>query len=90
MAMAIPPPTTGKDGLTEQGTRVIIITSVMISLATVSVIARGWSRYVNLSTWKLAVEDWLVVGALIFTWGYSIGNILCKAPYIRLKASEKC
>lgn len=75
MSTLTTPPTTGKHELTEQGLRVVIVTSVLTVLATLSVIARLWSRYVNSS--RPGLEDWLVVAAMVFTWGYAAGNFIC-------------
>ena len=77
--MPLPAPAVGNNDLTAQGVRVVVVTSVMSALVTIFVIARIWSRYVNLPSWKLAIEDWLIVGALLFTWGYIAGSIICKA-----------
>ncbi|KAJ4359464.1 uncharacterized protein N0V89_000018 [Didymosphaeria variabile] len=67
-------PATGPDELTEYGVRTIVITVVFSSLATLAVIGRFWSRY--LTAFKPALEDYLVVAALIVTWGYAAGNIV--------------
>lgn len=67
-------PTTGPNELTSYGVRTIAITVVFAALATVSVVGRFWSRY--LTAFKPVLEDWLVVGALILTWGYAVGNII--------------
>lgn len=74
--MSPTPPIAMDHELTEPAVRVIVVTIVMTSLATIAVVARVWSRYVVLSSWNQAVEDWLVLGALIFTWGYAAGNII--------------
>lgn len=75
----MPPSIVRNNELTGEGIKVIVVTVVLSILATFSVIARLWSRHVNSSTWRPTVEDWLVVGALIFTWGYAAGNIVCMA-----------
>ncbi|KAL1594622.1 hypothetical protein SLS60_010383 [Paraconiothyrium brasiliense] len=67
-------PATGPHELTTYGVRTIVITVVFATLATLSVIGRFWSRY--LTAFKPALEDWLVVAALIVTWGYAAGNIV--------------
>jgi hypothetical protein len=67
--------TIGANDLTEEGRRTVVITIIFTVLATVAVIARFWARY--LSALTLKVEDWLILGGLIFTWGYAAGNIIC-------------
>jgi small neutral amino acid transporter SnatA (MarC family) len=67
--------TIGANDLTEEGRRTVVITIVFTVLATVAVIARFWARF--LSALTLQVEDWLIFGGLIFTWGYAAGNIIC-------------
>jgi hypothetical protein len=74
--MAVPPmPTVGVNQLTEYGSRTIIVTVILVVLATLAVLARLWARFLNAFTPVL--EDWLLVGGLIFTWGYAAGNIVC-------------
>jgi len=77
--MTAPPiemPSIGPNELTEEGRRTVIITVVFAALATFAVIGRFWARYLNAFTPVL--EDWLIVGGLIFTLGYAAGNILCE------------
>jgi hypothetical protein len=77
MAATTPQMTTiGHNELTTYGARTIAITVVFTALATFAVIGRFWARYLN--AFKPVIEDWLVVGALIMTWGYAAGNIVCK------------
>jgi hypothetical protein len=68
-------PTIGANQLTEYGSRTIIVTVVFVVLATLAVLGRLWARFLNAFTPVL--EDWLLVGGLIFTWGYAAGNIVC-------------
>lgn len=69
-------PTIGANELTEEGRRTIVITIIFTVLATVAVIARFWARF--LSALTLKIEDWLILGGLISTWGYATGNIICQ------------
>jgi hypothetical protein len=71
-----PLPSVAANELTEAGFRTVVITVVFSSLATVAVLGRFWARYLN--AFVPVLEDWLVVGALVFTWGYAAGNIVCK------------
>jgi hypothetical protein len=77
ISMALPNVNVEKASLTEKRVRVIVIPATQTSLATVFVVATVLSQYVNFSSWMLSVQDWLVLGALIFTWGYAAGNIPC-------------
>ncbi|KAH8704345.1 hypothetical protein GQ44DRAFT_831563 [Phaeosphaeriaceae sp. PMI808] len=74
MSAAVPLPVTGPHELTTYGVRTIVITCVFAALATFAVIGRFWSRY--LTAFKPVLEDWLVIGALVITWGYVAGNII--------------
>lgn len=69
-------PATAANELTEYGVRTIVITVVFTALATFAVIGRFWARYLN--AFRPVLEDWLIVGALIFVWGYAAGNFVCE------------
>jgi hypothetical protein len=75
-AIPSPMPATGPDELTKYGVRTIAITVIFTALATFAVIGRFWARHLN--AFRPVLEDWLVVGALVMTWGYAAGNIICK------------
>ncbi len=77
-----PPLTPHNHSLTEDGVKVLIVTIALTLLATLSVLARLWARHVNNRSWKPTIEDWLVMGALVFTWGYGAGNIICKLSHL--------
>ena len=69
-------PTVGPNELTGFGVRTIVITLIFTLVATISVFGRFGARFLN--GVKPLLEDWLVVVALIFTWGYAAGNIICE------------
>jgi hypothetical protein len=71
-----PPPSTSANELTDNGVLTVALTLVFSVLATLAVVGRFWARYLN--AFKPVIEDWLLVGGLIFTWGYAAGNIVCK------------
>jgi len=71
-----PPPSISAHELTHNGVLTVVITLVFSVLATLAVVGRFWARYLNAFT--PVIEDWLLVGGLIFTWGYAAGNIVCE------------
>ena len=68
MSETTPPalPTIAANQLAKYGVSTVVVTVVFSTLATLAVIGRFWSRYLNAFT--PVFEDWLLVGGLYLRW----------------------
>jgi len=71
---AAPPPPTDSPYSTERARATVAVCVVFVVLATLAVIARFWAR--RLKGTEPALDDWLVIGGLIFYYLSAIATIL--------------